>query len=133
MGTRSSISYVNKKGQITSVYCHKDGYPEHQLPILKKHFAKTEDVEELVKMGGVSVLDVSIEKPKGEHSLLDRQSGYSLFYNRDEGRELEITLTENLDDFKKNWCGGMIAYHYIFNNNNWLSYTDEQLKTLKSL
>ncbi len=29
MGTRSNIAYKKSDGKIVSMYCHYDGYPEH--------------------------------------------------------------------------------------------------------
>lgn len=38
MGTRSAIGYRLNNGQVRAVYCHYDGYPSHQMPILTEHF-----------------------------------------------------------------------------------------------
>ena len=37
MATRSAIGYIRPDGSIRAVYCHWDGSPGHQLPILTEH------------------------------------------------------------------------------------------------
>ena len=56
MGTRSAIGYKLPNGDITACYCHWDGYPGHQLPILVKHYQTLEEVEALVAPGSMSSL-----------------------------------------------------------------------------
>ena len=38
MGTRSAIGYRLGNGQVCAVYCHFDGYPSNQMPLLQEHF-----------------------------------------------------------------------------------------------
>lgn len=56
MGTRSAIGYLQPSGSVRAVYCHWDGYPSHQEPILKKHYNTTSKVKALVKPGFMSSL-----------------------------------------------------------------------------
>ena len=56
MATRSAIGYKLPNGDIKAVYCHWDGYPSHQLPILDKHYTTLEAVETLVAGGSMSCL-----------------------------------------------------------------------------
>ena len=56
MGTRSAIGYKLPNGDIKASYCHWDGYPGHQLPILVKHYQTLEQVEALVAPGSMSLL-----------------------------------------------------------------------------
>ena len=58
-GTRSQIGLINKKGKITSVYMHYDGYPDHMLPTIKKSYMNSGAVKNILKKGGASYL-----KPK---------------------------------------------------------------------
>ena len=39
-GTRSQFGKIDRKGNITSVYMHYDGYPENVLPILRKGYKR---------------------------------------------------------------------------------------------
>ena len=56
MGTRSAIGYQLPSGKIRAVYCHWDGYPEHQLPILNEHYSTISAVKSLIKPGSMSCL-----------------------------------------------------------------------------
>ena len=56
MATRSAIGYRKLDGSVRAVYCHWDGYPEHQLPILKKHYNGIRKVQALIKPGSMSSL-----------------------------------------------------------------------------
>ena len=62
MSTHSRISII-KDGKKTSIYCHWDGYPSHQMPILK-NYDTYEKAKELVSLGDLSSLDSTIESSK---------------------------------------------------------------------
>ena len=57
MGTRSAICYRKPYGSIVGVYCHYDGYPEHQLPILKEKYNTLAKAKALIKGGFISSLE----------------------------------------------------------------------------
>ena len=61
-GTRGQFGKIDKKGNITSVYTHYDSYPENMLPLIKKSFLKGKLVDDVIKRGDNSGLDVSIDK-----------------------------------------------------------------------
>ena len=44
-GTRSQFGKIDRKGNITSVYMHYDGYPENVLPILKRGYKGGKNVD----------------------------------------------------------------------------------------
>ena len=56
MGTRSAIGYRQPSGAVRAVYCHWDGYPEHQLPILRKRYNTLRKVQALIRPGSMSSL-----------------------------------------------------------------------------
>tara|TARA_Y100000033_G_C2723051_1_gene99341 strand:+ start:476 stop:790 length:315 start_codon:yes stop_codon:yes gene_type:complete len=51
MGTRSAIGYRLPNRQIRAVYCHYDGYPQHQLPILESSYNSLQAVKLLIAPG----------------------------------------------------------------------------------
>lgn len=61
MATRSLIGYMNSLGGVTFAYCHYDGYPENQLPILNDHYQTRILAESLINRGGFSSLVEHIE------------------------------------------------------------------------
>ena len=56
MATRSAIGYRKPSGEIVSIYCHWDGYPSHQMPILREHYTTLAAIKQLFKRGWLSVL-----------------------------------------------------------------------------
>jgi hypothetical protein len=59
MATRSAIGYALPSGKVRAVYCHWDGSPSHQLPILEEHYNSLPKVRALVKPGSMSSLRTS--------------------------------------------------------------------------
>jgi hypothetical protein len=56
MATRSAIGYALPSGKVRAVYCHWDGSPSHQLPILEEHYGSLPKVRALIKPGSMSQL-----------------------------------------------------------------------------
>lgn len=56
MGTRSYIGILNADNSVDYVYCHWDGYPFHQLPILMEHYNTAAAVRKLLSKGSMSSL-----------------------------------------------------------------------------
>lgn len=61
-GTRGQFGKIDKKGNITSVYTHYDSYPENMLPIIKKAFAKGQNVDDVLAKGDNSGLETDVNK-----------------------------------------------------------------------
>ena len=77
MSTRSAIGYLQPSGSVRAVYCHWDGYPSHQEPILKKHYNTTAKVKALVKPGFMSSLRTrDTWETYGESALVDSNGDY---------------------------------------------------------
>ena len=62
MGTRSTIALEFADKSVEQVYCHWDGYLEHNGQILAKHYMDPFKVKELVALGGFSSLDKTVEE-----------------------------------------------------------------------
>jgi hypothetical protein len=129
MGTRSRIG-VKVNGVYLSVYCHWDGYAEHNGAILMAHYNDQAKVEELVCMGDMSNLGNEIGVKHG-FSSRDMDISYEqfeelygdmcTFYGRDRdetdvGFKTAATVKDFLDQCES--CGA--EYYYIFNNGEWL-------------
>lgn len=56
MATHSAIGYALPSGKVKAVYCHWDGNPSHQLPILEAHYNSLPKVRALIKPGSMSSL-----------------------------------------------------------------------------
>ena len=71
MGTRSTIALEYADGSVGQIYCHWDGYLEHNGQILYTHYQDPFKVRELLDNGDMSSLDTSVEgctfyKERGE-------------------------------------------------------------------
>jgi len=56
MATRSAIA-LQKGGTFQAIYCHWDGYPSHQLPILQSKYGTASTARALIAPGDLSSLE----------------------------------------------------------------------------
>lgn len=85
MASRSYIGIENEKGLIRAVYCHWDGYLEHNGIILFKDYNNRGRISLLINQGSLSSL----------LSLIDKCDFY---IHRDE-KNIDITELQNRDEF----------------------------------
>jgi len=114
MSTRSRIGILNPDGSTRTIYCHSDGYPEHQLPILTQHYGTIEKVEILLKLGDISVLGERIApSPEEEHTFKDRVKDVTVAYHRDRGEQMTAALCHRSINILKasDWS---IDWFYLF-------------------
>ena len=113
MSTNSSITAKCDDGKFRSVYCHWDGYPEHNGKVLLEDFTDQKKIEQLMSLGDLSLLDSSIECPEG-HSFDNKVEGHSIFYGRDRGEDdvsclvrdsKEECLKANTQEYDYFWDG----------------------------
>ena len=60
MGTRSTIALEFADGTVQQVYCHWDGYLDHNGAILKEHYSNPFKLRELIDLGDLSSLRPNI-------------------------------------------------------------------------
>lgn len=75
MGTRSIIGILDGN-TAKSVYCHWDGYPEHNGRILISSYQTKEKVEQLISGGSISSLGSTIEDTKFHNYPNDERSKF---------------------------------------------------------
>ena len=152
MGTRSRIAVMH--GPVAkSIYCHWDGYLEHNGAILLEHYDSSK-ANELVSLGDMSALRPEIGTPHAfsqfELEEMDREEfvrtteNMCTFYGRDRletGVDFKVadTFAEFLEQVDN--CGG--EYYYVMENGVWycgsmygdfakrLVRLDEALETVK--
>ena len=84
MGTRSRIGVMHGDN-CKSVYCHWDGYLDHNGRILLEHYDSSK-ANHLVALGDISSLDVDVEIPEWvDHNFDNPSKGITAFYGRDRG------------------------------------------------
>lgn len=114
MGTRSRIGIELSDHTILSVYCHWDGYPEHNGKILAQEYRNRQDVQELIDGGGISSLRASRDWNNEE-----LEPGRVLYYT-ERGEDLEIEHS-SFDEFVSGKCWEEYAYLYDLDG-NWKCY-----------
>ena len=134
MGTRSMIAIQNPYSKdVRAVYCHWDGYLEHNGSILNKHYSASSKVNNLVALGdlsslrpeiGVKHLFSSMELPKEEREAHEEAvKDMCTFYTRDRGEDAPFkvfpTLKKAQDYFEGSWC----EYLYVFKYTKASDYT----------
>ena len=100
MSTRSVIAKENRDGTFTGIYCHWDGYPNHNGNILVNHYANEQTIDQLLKLGDLSKLGNEIgEKHPFENLDETKYKNWCRAYGRDRGEKgTNATLYENIDD-----------------------------------
>ena len=145
MGTRSRIGVMHGD-KVKSIYCHWDGYLEHNGAILQEHYDSAK-ANHLVAMGDMSSLGRVIGEehpfsqfvsdtdefkalPKAEQERIKaetealyehaRDQGYCTFYNRDRGETgTEFKVAHTFEEFLGQAEGCGAEYYYIMKDGVW--------------
>ena len=80
MGTRSTIALEFADGTVQQVYCHWDGYLEHNGVILRDHYSDPFKLQKLIDLGDMSSLAPNIGT---QHAFDKAPEGECTFYGRD--------------------------------------------------
>ena len=146
MGTRSRIGVMHGD-KVKSVYCHWDGYLEHNGRILQEHYDSAK-ANHLVALGDISSLRSEIgEKHAFSQFELraEEVAGFKLltenwttFYGRDRGETgAEFQVAQTFAEFLEQCDGCGAEYYYIMKDGVWYvgdTYEDTALsKTLTLL
>jgi hypothetical protein len=137
MSTRSAIILKTSEGKYRSIYCHSDGYLEHNGKILHEHFQDPEKVEQLINLGGLSVLAPEIgekhdfddfdwmleylRKGDREGREADPRNNWCRFYHRDRGEPWDSNKPEefsvmNIAHYRSHYGA---EYIYLFEDGVW--------------
>ena len=111
MGTRSFIGKMNSDNSITSVYCHFDGYPQHNGKILTTNYITQQQVDCLLTCGDMSVLGPTLDQCS--------------FYKDMGERYIKAKDYETLEQFIKDGQEVWVEYFYVFNHDFWSCYNSD--------
>ena len=123
MGTRSSIAIKTEDG-IKAIYCHWDGYVDHNGKIRKEFYKTTDKVEALIALGDIS----SLREEVGEKHDFDKSDdslgitdNWCLAYGRDRGEtgteaQTFQSISEWVEAEAERWC----EYFYLFDGQDWI-------------
>ena len=122
MGTRSMIAIQNPYSKdIRAVYCHWDGYLEHNGAILAKHYAASPKVNNLIALGDISSLRPEIgekhafsrlETPMDDEAYDKLYGNMTTFYTRDRGEDTPFKVFPTLAKAEEHY--GWSEYFYCF-------------------
>ena len=143
MATRSAIGMQNRDGSVTAVYCHYDGYPEHNGAILLEHYGRVK-TQQLLALGDLSSLgsEVGQKHPFSGFYVKDPQlseednavkaaavqaayaaaqaAGWTTFYHRDRGETgVDAETYASIEDYTDNFTHCDINYFYLLVNDAW--------------
>jgi hypothetical protein len=133
MGTRSAIGILNDDGTVRGVYCHWDGYTEHNGVILQEFYTDRQKILSLLDCGDMSSLGADIGE---KHNFDDTVDSFACknthvhkwctFYGRDRN-EFDIGATEckNISHFLKKFSDSHCEYFYLFTQDNRWIVADE--------
>ena len=119
MGTRSRIGVMH--GDVCkSVYCHWDGYLEHNGRILQEQYNSSK-ANFLVALGDISSLRNNIDIPEGvEHSFENPVVDITVFYGRDRGETgIDFKVDHSFEAFFErvdDCCG---EWYYVMRDGVW--------------
>lgn len=94
MATRSLIGIELDNGLTKVIYCHWDGYPEHNGKLLVENYTSPAAVFDLMELGDLSSLDITPAKCKAYHR--DRNEPWGMV----EPRDIDVTAyAEVMNDY----------------------------------
>lgn len=128
MGTRSRIGVMHGD-KVKSVYCHWDGYLEHNGAILQEHYDSAK-ANQLVAMGDLSSLakdigekhafsqfDLPLEEVEAYKALTEN---WCTFYARDRGETgTEFKVAHTFEEFLGQCYNCGAEYYYIMKDGVW--------------
>ena len=106
MSTRSEIAIENKDGSISSIYCHSDGYIEHNGCCLNKYYNSYDLALSIINQNDCSYLGATIEDSRFYNSWRNENTKSKKFDNE------KIFMRELSDDI-------FAEYIYLFKNDKW--------------
>ena len=126
MSTRSSIAIKTADG-IKSIYCHWDGYVDHNGRILKEFYSDDAKLDQLMELGDLSSLRQEIGEVQdfdGKYSdnpELPMFENWCMAYGRDRGETgCEAKVHEDVQDWVEYRAGGWCEYFYLWDGRDWL-------------
>lgn len=115
MATRSTIAIELADGTVKQVYCHWDGYLDHNGQILINHYKDAAKVESLVALGSISSLRNNVgEKHDFDQSDEPREKQWTTAYHRDRGEDLHVNTYTDFEDYRLSHQ--YEEYEYIMRN-----------------
>ena len=128
MATRSAIGVMHGY-KCKAVYCHWDGYLDHNGRMLLEHYSDSAKANHLVALGDMSSLRPEVVVPEGvEHSFDAPAKDITVFYGRDRGETgTEFKVFHNDQEL---FAGIDAAYFYVMKDGVWYVSEGAEWKVL---
>ena len=128
MGTRSRIGVMHGD-KVKSIYCHWDGYLEHNGAILQEHYDSSK-ANHLVALGDLSSLraDIGEEHAFSQFELPAEEveayktltEDWCTFYGRDRGeKDVGWKVSHTFEEFLEQVDACVGEYYYVMENSVW--------------
>ena len=111
MATRSTIALEFADGTVQQIYCHWDGYLDHNGKILFEHYSDPFKLRDLIDLGAISSLKPEVGGKQDFDKRETQNDNWTLAYARDRGEELTINKFKDIEEYYKE-CQGE-EYDYI--------------------
>ena len=106
MATRSAIGYTLLTGEVRGIYCHWDGYVEHNGKILLESYTDAAKIAAMVALGAMSALAAEIAD--------------CTYYGRDRSEtDVDAQNYNDVDEHVTHYAD-VCDYMYLWNGNEWL-------------
>lgn len=129
MGTRSTIAIQTPEGKFRAIYCHWDGYLEHNGAILYQFYQDVDKVNRLIDLGDLSSLAPEIGD---KHDFDARTTDACTFYGRDRGEDnVEFRVFDTIKDVTNyyDWS----EYYYFMIDGAWKVVRNNDIHTMVDL
>ena len=120
MGTRSAIAMKTEDG-IRSIYCHWDGYVDHNGRILKEFYSTDEKVKSLLDLGDLSSLGIEVGEKQDFDNRDTQPDGWCLAYGRDRGEtDVEAKTFDDVKTWVESMANSWCEYFYLWDGKDWI-------------
>lgn len=119
MSTRSWIGIKQKDQSLNLVYCHYDGYIEHNGLLLQNHYQTIDKIKQLIKNGSIRILNETVESTEyfDEQNFIQYKSIDDLKQDMMTNKHLIVIEYFYYFDVEVNtWFVGEIKYDDDFNS-----------------
>ena len=115
MGTRSALARKINTGY-EWIYCHWDGYPENQLPLLQNYDTE-EKIDQLIALKSLSYLGKEIGKKQNFDKPTNKD--WCLSYYRDRNEDVNSHKVYTLHELRNSANRSSCEYLYIYEDYKW--------------
>ena len=133
MSTRSLICKQIDKDKYKAIYCHSDGYLEHNGVILYTYYKDKSKVEDLIKLGDISKLGKEVSPDSSKpHNFKERQDDVTVAYHRDRGEKFHSKDFLTREELIKYSIKSSENILYVYEDGVW-KYIDTMHKNYDSV